>query len=300
MLGQTLRTALPTARRTPPLGLPKPAMRGSATQSARVRRKTGEACPPAKSTLGAAPDTAAYFVSAVRSESRYRAASAHIDGIKRLAMQDPDGMNSLPERIMEYAEATPIQAADFLHLSDRVAMAWWLARWACSERILRICRGVYMRSIQTRFGLRAARLRKALASQSALWGEIIVPEWGPCGQLANWLGLTTQNTRRSVYLTSGPNRLLNFGTQAVALCHAPAWQLTAPHGAAGVARFQQDREEFDAVMTQLSEEYLSDRVVDRTAVPAWKAVPIGRLYQSVGVWCMHIIPYQLLPLRKDT
>ncbi len=160
-------------------------------------------------------------------------------------------MNSLPGRIMEYAkatpEATPIRADDLLHLGNRAAVVRALSRLVRSDRLLRICRGVYMRPIQTRFGLRAPRLEKALASLSALWGEVIVPNGGGA---ANWLGLTTQNTVRSVYLTSGPNRLLHFGAHAVELRHAPAWQLTAPHRTAGVvhlragvARPQRGREE---------------------------------------------------------
>ena len=87
-----------------------------------------------------------------------------------------------------------------------------------------------MRPIQTRFGLRAPRLEKALASLTAFWGEIIVPNGGGA---ANWLGLTTQNTVRSVYLTSGPNRILHFGAHQVELRHAPAWQLTAPQYSPG-------------------------------------------------------------------
>ena len=61
-------------------------------------------------------------------------------------MENADAMNSLPERIMEYAEAkpeaTPIQADNLLHLGDRAAVARALSRLARSGRLLRICRGV--------------------------------------------------------------------------------------------------------------------------------------------------------------
>ena len=144
-------------------------------------------------------------------------------------------MNSLPERVTEYAEAqpeaTPIQVEDLLHLGARAAVTKVLSRLARSERLLRICRGVYMRPIQTCFGLRAPRREKALAALSELWDETIVPSGGGA---ANWLGLATQNMVRSVYLTSGPNRLLHFGAHPGELCHAPAWQLAAPHRTAGV------------------------------------------------------------------
>ena len=49
------------------------------------------------------------------------------------------------------------------------------------------------------------------------------------GDAANWLGLTTQNMVRTVYFTSGPDRLLFFGAHRVELRHAPSWQLTAPN-----------------------------------------------------------------------
>ena len=66
-------------------------------------------------------------------------------------------MNSLSERIMGYAktqpEATPIQAKDLLHLGDRAALSRALSRLVRFERLLRIYRAIYMRPIQTRFGL---------------------------------------------------------------------------------------------------------------------------------------------------
>ena len=56
----------------------------------------------------------------------------------------------------------------------------------------------------------------------------------PCGgAAANCLGLTTQNPVRDVYVTSGPNRRLRFGSSVVPLRHAPSWQLVAPHRKAG-------------------------------------------------------------------
>lgn len=66
---------------------------------------------------------------------------------------------------------------------------------------MRICQGVYMRPIKTRFGFRALWVENALTSLSKLWRETIVP----CGgAAANYLGLTTQNPVRAIYLTSGP------------------------------------------------------------------------------------------------
>lgn len=191
---------------------------------------------------------------------------------------------SLPQRIMGYAEAkpeaTPIQAEDLLHLGDRAAVSRALSRLARSERLMRICRGVYMRPIETRFGLRAPRREKALAALSKLWNETIVPNGGDA---ANWLGLTTQNTVRSVYLTSGPDRLLHFGAHCVELRHAPSWQLAAPNRNAGtVIRAvawlgpHEIEESLDAVLPTLSGEDLSELLAARTVLPPWMAEPLGR------------------------
>lgn len=115
-------------------------------------------------------------------------------------------MKSLPERIMEYAEAlpeaTPISPAALLHRGTRGAVSQALSRLARADRLMRICHGVLMRWIQTRFGLPAPSLEKVLSALSELRSETIVPNGGDA---ANWLGLATQNTIRSIYPTSGPN-----------------------------------------------------------------------------------------------
>lgn len=193
-------------------------------------------------------------------------------------------MKSLPERIMGYAdakpEATPIQAGDLLHLGDRAAVSRALCRLAHSERLLRICRGVYMRPIETRFGLRAPRREKALAALSNLWDETIVANGGDA---ANWLGLTTQNMVRSVYFTSGPDRILYFGAHRVELRHAPSWLLAAPNRSAGtVIRAlawlgpNEVEESLDAVLPGLSQEDLDELSAAQAVLPGWMAEPIGR------------------------
>ena len=192
-------------------------------------------------------------------------------------------MKSLPERIMEHAEAmpeaTPICPADLLHLGKRSAVSQALSRLARSDRLMRVFQGVYMRPIQTRFGIRAPRLEKALDALSALWGVTIVPNGGDA---ANWLGLTTQNTVRSVYLTSGPDRLLDFGGHPVKLHHAPRWQLTAPHRTVGVVIRaiawlgpREVEESLDAVLPKLTGEDLSELAAARAVMPAWMAEPLS-------------------------
>lgn len=192
-------------------------------------------------------------------------------------------MKSLPERIVEYAEArpeaTPICPNALLHLGNRAAVNQALSRLARSGRLLRICQGVYMRPIQTRFGRCAPGISKSLQALSQLWGETIVPNGGSA---ANWLGLTTQNPVRSVYLTSGRNRRLHFGNHPVELRHAPRWQLVSPHRMTGVVIRalawlgpEEVEDSLDAVLPRLSERELHDLATARAIMPRWIAEPLS-------------------------
>ena len=192
-------------------------------------------------------------------------------------------MRSLPQRIMEHAEslpeATPLCPGALLHLGNRAAIDQALSRLARSGKLMRICKGVYMRPVETSFGVRGPRIGKALAALSALWGETIVP----CGgAAANCLGLTTQNPVRMVYLTSGPSRRLHFGAHRVELRHAPRWQLAAPHRKAGnVIRAlawlgpEEVEDGLEVVLPTLSEGELNELSTARALMPNWMAEPVS-------------------------
>lgn len=131
-------------------------------------------------------------------------------------------MPSLPSQIMSHAAGSPegtlLCPSALLHLGSRAAVDQALSRLARKAELMRICQGVYMNPIQTRFGSRPPAVEKVIASLSTLWGETIVP----CGgAAANALGLTTQVPVRSVYLTSGPDRNLTLGELTMKLRHAP-------------------------------------------------------------------------------
>ena len=112
-----------------------------------------------------------------------------------------------------------------------------------------------------------------------MWGETIVP----CGgAAANCLGLTTQNPVRVVYLTSGPNRRLHFGSSIVELRHALRWQLTAPHRKAGdVIRAlawlgpAEVEDGLEAVLPTLSETDRDELAAARAVMPIWMAEPVS-------------------------
>ena len=192
-------------------------------------------------------------------------------------------MRGLSRRIMEHAEArpeaTPLCPAALLHLGNRAAVDQALSRLARSGRLMRICQGVYMRPIETRFGQCAPSTAAAIKALSALWGETIVP----CGGgAANCLGLTTQNPVRMIYLTSGPNRRLHLGASVVELRHAPRWQLAAPHRKAGeVIRAlawlgpEEIEDGLDAVLPTLSEADREELAAARAVMPIWMAEPLS-------------------------
>ena len=194
-------------------------------------------------------------------------------------------MPSLPFQIMSYAaespEGTLLCPSALLHLGSRAAVDQALSRLARKGELLRVCQGVYVRPIQTRFGPRPPAMEKVLASLSALWGETIVP----CGgTAANALGLTTQVPIRSVYLTSGPNRKLKLGGLAMELRHAPRWQLVAPHRPAGDAVRalawlgpEEVEENLGTIEHKLSPKDFEELAATRAVMPAWLAEPVSAM-----------------------
>ena len=194
-------------------------------------------------------------------------------------------MRSLPSQVMSHAaespEGTLLCPSALLHLGRRTAVDQALSRLARKGELMRVCQGVYVQPIETRFGSRLPAVEKVIASLSELWGETIVP----CGgAAANALGLTTQVPVRSVYLTSGPNRKLRLGELTVELRHAPRWQLTAPHRPAGevvraLSWLGPDEVEagLEVVGRKLSAEDFQDLAASRAVMPAWIAEPVSKM-----------------------
>ena len=194
-------------------------------------------------------------------------------------------MSSSPEQIMAYAATLPegalLHPKALLHLGTRAAIDQALSRLAKKGRLMRVCHGIYVCPVETRFGSRPPAVEKVIASLSALWGETIVP----CGgAAANALGLTTQMPVRSVYLTPGPNRKLTLGELTVTLRHAPRWQLAAPYRPAGEAVralswLGPDEVEagLDVIGRKLSPEDLEELASLRAIMPTWIAEPASSL-----------------------
>ena len=143
-------------------------------------------------------------------ESHEEPARAH-HGIRR-------GHADLPGR-----SATPRQAG---------AVDQALSRLARSGRLMRICRGVCMRPIQTRFGLRAPSLEKSARRPVGALGR------DPSFQAAATrpTGLALRHGTRFARSTPGPNRLLHFGAHPVELRTALAAGIPTRNGRSGHPR----------------------------------------------------------------
>ena len=142
---------------------------------------------------------------------------------------------SVEAQIMAWArqrpEWRPIRPRDLRHIGKPSTVRTALSRLTRREDLLRICRGIYVRSVTSTYGRPLSSLEyhvvQALARE---WGDVIATTGASA---ANALGLSTQVPMRSVYWTTGRDRMLYFGKRPVELRRVPAWQMTAAHTEAG-------------------------------------------------------------------
>lgn len=174
---------------------------------------------------------------------------------------------------------------DFLDLGRRPAVHQAFSRLVRQDKLRRIFQGVYVRTIETRFGRRGPSVDKVIPELSELWGEIIVPSGGAA---ANLLGLTDQVPMRRIYLTSGPDRRLSFGTRKVDLRHAPSWQLVAPYRPSGTLvraltflSREETGEALGKILPRFSETDVAELLAARRIFPAWIAEPLNAFESHV-------------------
>jgi len=178
-------------------------------------------------------------------------------------------------------EGAPVAAKELLHLGSRAAVDQTLSRLVRSGRLIRVSRGLYVRPIEGRFGIRPPEPANVVQAMVEQRGESVVPHGAAA---ANELGLTTQVPVREVYLTSGPTRKLKLGNQLIEFRHAPAWQLALPGRKAGaVIRAlawlgpQQASHAIEAVRGRLPESERNAIVELRRMLPTWMAQQVSRL-----------------------
>jgi Family of unknown function (DUF6088) len=183
--------------------------------------------------------------------------------------------------ISQVPEGVPVAAKELLHLGNRAAVDQTLSRLVRRGSLIRVGRGLYVRPVEGRFGVRppeSAKVAQAIAEQR---GENLVPHGAAA---ANELGLTTQVPVREVYLTSGPSRRLEFGKQVVELRHAPAWLMALPGRPAGsairaLAWIGQEHagNVIEALRNKLAPSERIALVDLRRMLPTWMAQQVSRL-----------------------
>jgi hypothetical protein len=190
----------------------------------------------------------------------------------------------LTEQILDHAgelpEGSPIAAKALLHLGNRAAVDQALSRLAERGQLIRAGRGLYLRPVSSRHGVRSPSVQKAVDALASQKGEVIVPSGAAA---ANTLGLTTQVPMRLVYLTSGRSRTICFGNQAIELRHAPRWQLALANNPAGVvirALAWLGPEKADAALVALKRDLppstFNELIAVAPQLPTWLARSVGK------------------------
>jgi len=189
--------------------------------------------------------------------------------------------NAIMNQVAKAPEGVPVAAKELLHLGTRVSVDQTLSRLARRGNLIRVGRGLYVRPIEGRFGVRPPETIKVVQALVEQRGESIVPHGAAA---ANELGLTTQVPVREVYLTSGPSRKLMLGKQVVELRHAPAWQLALPgRRAGGVIRAlawmgpEHAGSAIEAIRSQLTDSERKAIVELRRLLPTWMAQQVSKL-----------------------
>jgi len=189
--------------------------------------------------------------------------------------------NAIMNQVAKAPEGVPVAAKELLHLGTRVSVDQTLSRLARRGNLIRVGRGLYVRPIEGRFGVRPPETIKVVQALVEQRGESIVPHGAAS---ANELGLTTQVPVREVYLTSGPSRKLMLGKQVVELRHAPAWQLALPgRRAGGVIRAlawmgpEHAGSAIEAIRSQLTDSERKAIVELRRLLPTWMAQQVSKL-----------------------
>ena len=92
-------------------------------------------------------------------------------------------MQSVPNQIMNQVagkpEATLLCPSALLHLGSRAAIDQALSRFARKGQLIRVCQGVYVKPIETRFGSRPPAAERVIEALVNLWARqlclLVVP-----------------------------------------------------------------------------------------------------------------------------
>lgn len=193
-------------------------------------------------------------------------------------------MQRLTTQIMAHAgqlpEGTALSAKVFLHLGNRAAVDQALSRLHERGELVRAGRGVYLKAIKSRFGIRSPTVDQAIEAVAHQRGEVIVSNGAAA---ANSLGLSTQVPIWSIYFTSGRSRTMTVGSQTVELKHVPRWQLALGNKPASLAVRalawlgpEKAEEALLSIKQKLSAEAFSELVAATPQFPSWLARSVGK------------------------
>ncbi len=181
-------------------------------------------------------------------------------------------------------EGAVMSAKELLHLGSRPAVDQALKRLAVRKELLRAARGLYVRPVHTRFGIRAPSAEKVMKEIARIRSETIARHGAAA---ANALGLTTQVPIRSVYLTTGRIRKLKLGAESIELHHAPPWMLRQSLAGEVLRALcwmgkSHVGEALVKLKNKLPPEALEELVASRPALPGWLSKSISDRLVSRG------------------
>jgi hypothetical protein len=199
-------------------------------------------------------------------------------------------MLTIAEKILGQAKTLPegalISAKELLHLGSRAAVDQALKRLEARNELMRLVRGVYVRPVKTRFGVRAPSAERVVEGIVATRAETVVAHGAAA---ANSLGLTTQVPTKLVFLTSGKSRQLKLGALVVEMKHAPQWMLLPSQRAAGEAvralawiGQRGAPQALETLKKKLSKTTVEELIALRPALPGWLSKSISQTLVSHG------------------
>ncbi|WP_166360649.1 DUF6088 family protein [Pseudomonas akapageensis] len=190
-------------------------------------------------------------------------------------------MKKLPELILQRSQSLPegevLSPKEFLSVGSRAAIDQAFSRLARAGQLMRICRGMYVAPVKSRFGTRAPEPEKVIQALAEKTGEAVTSSGA---RAANSLGLTQQVPVRQVFLTSGRARTLRIGKAEVQINHAPRWMLAASAAGEAVRALAWLGEKHSSSMIHQLHRRLPEsewvRLMSlRAALPSWMARMIG-------------------------
>lgn len=196
-------------------------------------------------------------------------------------------MSKLPEFIIQRSQSLPegevLSTREFLSLGSRIAVNQAFSRLAKSGKLIRICRGMYVAPVKSRFGTRAPEPEKVIRALAEKTGEEVTSSGA---RAANNLGLTTQIPVCQVFLTNGRTRTLRIGKSEIQIRHAPKWMVATSIAGEAVRALAWlgETQSSDAIYTlrrRLSENEWSRLMSFQAFLPSWMRAVIGREAQDI-------------------